>query len=229
MNPDFSISFSELNEFAKSPAHLIRYREEQKQPTPAMIFGRAAHAVILDQPLEDYVVTKIDRRTKEGKAEAERVEAAGLTVISPDDHAEILQMREVFRQLTNGWGEFQREIYFRQDFKGFQIRGRRDIQHPDFIADLKIMADASPRAVRNACLYDGLAMQGAIYTAEWDYFRPYKIVAIERKTLVGAVYTISPDTMRSGVNRLEYLMDRYASWVMAGQPVTGYNFWEGEV
>jgi len=226
---DFSVSYSELNEFAKSPAHLIRFREEQKQPTPAMIFGRAAHAVILDQPMDKYVIAKLDRRTKEGKAEAERIEAEGLTVISPDDHAEMLAMREVFQRMTADWGAFEREVYFKQEFKGFEIRGRRDIQHPEFVADLKIMADASPRAVRNACLYDGLAMQAAIYTAEWDYFRPYKIVAIERKTLIGAVYTVSADTMRAGVVKLEWLMDRYASWVMAGCPLTGYNYWEDEV
>ena len=226
---EFSVSYSELNEFAKSPAHLIRYREEQKEPTTAKIFGRAAHAVILDQPMDDYFVGKVDRRTNAGKEEAARIEAEGLTLISPDDYEEMLAMRHVFIQLTEGWGEFQREQYFKQEFKGFEIRGRRDIQHPDFVADLKIMADASPRSVRNACLYDGLAMQAAIYTAEWDYFKPYKIVAIERKTLIGAVYTVSADTMRAGVVKLEYLMDRYASWVMAGRPITGYNYWEDEV
>lgn len=226
---ELSISYSELQQFAKSPAHLLAYRQRELKATPAMIYGRAAHAVILNQPMDGFAVEKVDRRTNAGKERAAEIEAAGIDLISPEDYGEMVAMREVFNSLTATWPRFDAEQPFICRYRGLEIRGRRDIQTADFVADLKIVRDASPRAVRNLCLYEGLAMQAAIYTLEWDHFKPYYIVAIEKETMVGGIYRISADTMRAGVVKLEYLVDRYMDWELAGQPITGYNFWEDEV
>ena len=226
---ELSISYSELQQFAKSPAHLLAYRSRDLKATSHMIYGRAAHAVILDQPLDGFAIEKVDRRTNAGKERAAEIEAAGIDLISPEDYHEMVAMREVFNQLTAAWHRFDAEQPFTCRYHGLEIRGRRDIQSPEFVADLKIVRDASPRAVRNLCLYECLALQGAIYTLEWDHFKPYYIVAIEKETMVGGLYRMSADTMRAGVVKLEYLVDRYMDWELAGQPMTGYNFWEAEV
>lgn len=68
------LSYSSLKAFLKSPKHYVHYISTQKSATPSMEFGSLVDCLLLTpDKFEDkyYVVEKVDRRTKEGKAKAE--------------------------------------------------------------------------------------------------------------------------------------------------------------
>ena len=61
---------SDLWEIHKSPQHFHAKMQEPKEPSPAMLFGIAAHKYILepDTFFDEYAVApKVDKRTKAGK------------------------------------------------------------------------------------------------------------------------------------------------------------------
>lgn len=89
---------SDLWYMNKTPAHFRYHMDNPDAPTPALLFGIAAHMAILEPGkfLEQYIVApNVDRRTKAGKEEyaAFLEEAEGMSVISPDDMNTIHEMQ----------------------------------------------------------------------------------------------------------------------------------------
>ena len=91
-----AISKSGLDRINQSPAHFISWLSEPQKSTPAIEFGSATHSAILEADTFDqfYHVGRIDRRTKEGKAQAEEIESTGKKLISEDDFGRIMRMRD---------------------------------------------------------------------------------------------------------------------------------------
>ena len=66
------ISSTELKKIAISPMHYRFWKDNPKEDTPALLFGRAAHKYMLEK--DDFfnefaVAPNVDRRTKVGKEE----------------------------------------------------------------------------------------------------------------------------------------------------------------
>lgn len=92
-----AFSRSQLFKLSKSPAHFKYALENPEVETPALAFGTAFHAYVLEKDKFDseYIVApKLDRRTKEGKALAAQIEASGKIPISEDAFAQIQAMAE---------------------------------------------------------------------------------------------------------------------------------------
>lgn len=96
------ISKSALFTIAKSPLHYkwLMDNEQEREDTPALLFGRAVHKYILER--EDFgkefvVAPKVDKRTKEGKAvyEAFVAESSGKDIITEEDFDVIKEMAAV--------------------------------------------------------------------------------------------------------------------------------------
>jgi hypothetical protein len=91
---------SDLWELRKSPAHYLYKVTHPEEPTPALMFGSAAHKYILEPEsfLDEYIeVPKIDRRTKAGKEEWQKILDSGKTPISTEDLSVIRDMKEVIK------------------------------------------------------------------------------------------------------------------------------------
>lgn len=92
-------SFTTLSRFHRSAAHGRWYMTHPPAPTAAMELGTAVHLAVLEPDRfadECIVAPKIDRRTKEGKAEWSAFEASanGKTVLTAEDFARCQAMRD---------------------------------------------------------------------------------------------------------------------------------------
>lgn len=94
------VSRSELNTILqKTPMHFQYEQTHPKEDTPALLFGRATHKMILEpETFADEFVEgiKVDRRTKEGKAAWEEfVSRVGdRDVIAPEDMEILREMKK---------------------------------------------------------------------------------------------------------------------------------------
>jgi hypothetical protein len=99
---DPAISASQLKEICKSPFHYWkRYVDPDRspsEPTAAMRLGSLVHCAVLEpnELLQRYAVGP-DRRTKEGKATAERMIADGIEPVSASDFEQALSMAAAVR------------------------------------------------------------------------------------------------------------------------------------
>ena len=90
---------SDLWRMKQSPLHFRYYVDNPEEPTPALIFGQAAHKYILEPDTffdEFEVVPKVDRRTKAGKEVLQAFEQlhSGKTFITAEEMQKITSMRE---------------------------------------------------------------------------------------------------------------------------------------
>lgn len=89
---------SDLWLMKKSAAHYKWHIENPEEPTPALIFGQAYHKYVLEPETffeEFYVLPEVNRRTKEGRAiiEAVQAENEGKTAIDGESFRTIENMR----------------------------------------------------------------------------------------------------------------------------------------
>lgn len=146
---DEAFSRSQLFKLSKSPAHFKYALENPEVETPALAFGTAFHAYVLEKDKFDseYIVApKLDRRTKEGKALAAQIEASGKIPISEDAFAQIQVMAESVMSnkyaaaLLNG-GEHEKSYFWTDKLTGLKLKCRpdcrTDLRSTSVIVDLK--------------------------------------------------------------------------------------------
>lgn len=111
----------------KSPLHFRYAMDHEREETPALLFGRAAHSMILTPEcfgLDYEIAPDVDRRTKAGKAEyqdfLDYCEECGKEPISAKDaeiikkmHTAICQSEQAYKLLTTG--EHEKEFYWTDD------------------------------------------------------------------------------------------------------------------
>ena len=100
---DPGISRSNLFEMRKSPLHFQYQMTHPKEDTPALLFGRALHKMILEP--EDFesefaVCPTVNRRTKAGQEQyaAFMAENEGKDIVSQDDYEAMCEMAEVINK-----------------------------------------------------------------------------------------------------------------------------------
>lgn len=169
------VNKSTLWEIRKSPLHYKYALEHPAEPTPALVFGGALHAYVL-QPetfAEQYAVCPVcDRRTKDGKAlYAEFSDTLnGRREIGADDMAKIVEMRSALMenqfavQLLSG--EHEKPIFWTDGPTGEVCKGRLDavIEAPIFaISDYKSCENAETEVFLRAAIKNGYDVQAAHY------------------------------------------------------------------
>lgn len=111
-------SFTTLSRYERSPAHARWMALHPPEPSAAMEIGTAVHLAVLEPERFDAecaIAPKIDRRTKEGKAEWSAFLAcnAGKTVLDAQQHERCLAMRdavwahETAAAMLSGTGHFE--------------------------------------------------------------------------------------------------------------------------
>ncbi len=210
---DQSIGHSGILRMLKSPAHLREALDHPPQPTPAMAFGSAVHAYVLepDRFAEEFVVAeKFDRRTKEGKEAAARFEEAnqGKTVIASEDLATLSRMRAAVLAHQGaasllGQGEAELSAFWTDAATGIACRCRPDWLNETAIVDLKSCLDASSRGFSRAIANLGYDVQAAFYVdgvkSVTGSDLPFLFVAVEKEPPHAvAVYRADPELIEIG-------------------------------
>lgn len=247
VNP--GISSSMLKTMKKSPAHFwARHMdpERNRDDSPILIFGRAAHAYILEgQPAFDkscVVAPDINKRTKAGKEEWEEFEKAhaGKDIIKKDDYELIQKMAAKVNShpaatpiLTDPSGVAENSGFWVDDDTGLLCKFRPDwwIQgSPSAIIDYKTCVDASPEGFsRGLNNYDynlsaAWYLEGLLKTVG-EKCNTFVFIAQEKTPEQGfavAVYVLDEQVIEASRNVNRILLRRIAE-ALSSDKWPGYN------
>ena len=241
MNTDlvYPVSNSRLSAFKRSPLHLIHYLNGNTKQTPAMAFGSAFHAALLepDHYATEYLTApEVDRRSKEGKLAYDKFvyEADGKTVITSDDSKRIQRMVDAIRSNAVANELLTNCLWFEQNAEwvnmetSVPMRGIIDAMSSDYIIDVKTTTDASPGKFIRDAFANYYHRQAAIYldsqnqTKRMDYY----LIAIEKDEPHGVcVYQLDAEALDKGHEIYLDQVTEYRSWVEAGCPSASYEYW----
>lgn len=161
-----ALSKSRMDALHKSPAHFLAALTEPHEDTAATILGSLTHTLAMEPELFGQrfaAFENIKRSTKEGKANCESAEAAGLTPISTETLAQAQAMAKALREHPTASGAFLADgtlfevsVFWEEHVNGVTIpcKARLDVLNkglPGFgllCADIKKTRDASPQAMR---------------------------------------------------------------------------------
>lgn len=217
------ISKSDLDLIAKSPfhfknKHLFRYESK------AFDLGSAVHTLVLEPELfeKEYVVSKVDKRTKAGKEMLEYISKNNLTLLSPDDYKIAKEMANSVLSskfgtlIQNGKAE---QSYF-GNLNGVDVRCRPDYYREDIglVIDLKTTIDASSDGFSKSCGNFNYHIQDSFYTDAMKSaglkVNDFIFIAVEKKPpyMVGA-YRLGEPEKDLGREHYEKLLNTYKSCV----------------
>jgi hypothetical protein len=179
-----AVSNSLISRILKSPAHARAYLDNPPEPTKAMEFGTAFHSAILepDTFAATYAVFSGDRRTKEGKAAYEALQADGKLILTADDMATIQGMQmSVYGHVAAAelLSDGEAELSVTWDENGTKAKCRPDWWINDTLVDVKTTDDASPEGFVRAIVKYGYHRQAAWYLRGTGAKR-FKFIAVEK-------------------------------------------------
>lgn len=214
-----SVSKSQLDQFAKSPAHYLASLTTPRKETPAMRIGSLFHGLVLEPERVKIAVAPVcDKRTKEGKAtwEAFCIENAGAEIVTADEGemlngmAASIKAHPVASALLSGDGIAEGSCFWFDERSGELCRCRPDLYRRDLgiVVDLKSTKDASPSGFAKAIANYRYHIQNAYYqdgieAATGDFVKGFVFVAVESSApYCTAVYQLDMQGVEAG--RVEY-------------------------
>lgn len=214
-----AFSSSQIKDILRTPAHFFaKHMSEKtpKAPTSDMLLGSVVHTLLLenDKFAEEYAVsTKFDRRTKQGKADAEEFEQAniGKTIIDQDTYDKALlmttslQQHNVAKLLKTNNAIAEASIFYTDKETGLECRIRPDFHIPPcevfpngLIVDLKTTDNARSSSFAKTIHNFGYHISAAMYQDGFmQYYQtneppPFIWLVAEREAPY-AVIAYSPD------------------------------------
>lgn len=163
---------SAVKHLLKSPASYQSYLSEERETTPAMLFGSAVHAAVLEPEVfsTDYIIIPegLDKRTKEGKATFADIEASGKTPLKFDDYQKCLAIAKAIKKHRTASKLFEKgkaEVSVFSEVDNVPVKCRPDWLCADkrFIVDLKTTDDASENEFLKTISYYSYDIQAAWY------------------------------------------------------------------
>jgi len=220
-----AMSKGKLDKLAISPLHYKASMENPPEPTPQMIFGAAYHLKALEpDEFEKYYVVppKIDRRTKDGKAEWEHWQwkNEGKTLLTQEDVTIIDEMIAVLykhptasKLLSDGIAEDS----LIAEIDGVKAKCRPDYSRPDLniLIDLKTTVDASWIGFSKAVANFNYHIQSAWYLdvanlAAEPIYKQFVFIAQEKKPPYAiAIYVADNEMIELGREKYLELLDTY--------------------
>lgn len=210
------VSHSMLKNLHPTPAHLLAYLSEKREPTPAQIFGTLVHHRVLEpeRPLPQIAVkTKaIDFKTNEGKAWRKAQVDAGRLIVTETEHENIagcvnaIAKHPICKKI---FSEGNSEVCFFKNFSygGTVLRKARLDWVPagNSLVDIKTTQDASQESFAKEVLKFCYHSQAAYYLdiANDSADRPEKecfvIVAVEKNPpYCVAIYNLHREAIGKG-------------------------------
>lgn len=153
----------------KTPAHYLAYITEPRETTPAMEFGTAVHAAILEpESFKDAYAIKPENMsfaTKEGKEW--KAAQSGKTILTSDEHNKIKAMlnsvmvHPIGDAIANG--DTEESFLWKDEKTGLLCKCRPDCLFDDMVLDVKTTDDASPKGFQQAIAKYNYHIQAAYY------------------------------------------------------------------
>lgn len=170
---------SDLAYMAKTPLHFRYHMDHPEEPTPALIFGQAAHKFVLenDSFFDEFAFLPdgINRRTKEGKQQfADFMDACdGKTILSWETQDVLVGMRsalfenEQIRKILTSDHRVEVPFYWNDPETGEVCKVKSDILteidgYP-FVIDYKTTTAADDRSFYKSCRMYGYDLQAGMY------------------------------------------------------------------
>lgn len=171
---------SDLWELRKSPAHYLYVVTHEKAPTPALLFGTAAHKYILetDKFWDEYMLApEVDKRTKDGKATwnqfLRELNETGKQLITPSDYTTIEDMDAAITAHETAavllkTGQHEVPVEWVDPITGELCKCRPDCLTTfcgrPYIVDYKTTTSCEAGVFERACKNYGYKLQAAMYT-----------------------------------------------------------------
>lgn len=225
---------SDLWELRKSPAHYLYRVHNPQEPTPALLFGIAAHKFILEPDTfwDEYILApEVDRRTKAGKEMWAKMLESGKTPIAQADFKIITDMNAMIEahQVANMLlksGEHEVPIEWTDPTTGEPCKCRPDvittIDGEDWIVDYKTTPSCEDGAFERSCRIYGYKLQAAMYSD--GVFNTtlkgcrFAFVAQEKTPPYAVrVYRCDQGFIDEGMDLYHELMDIYHNCKLAGE------------
>jgi hypothetical protein len=154
-----ALSVSGVKALSISAAHFQNSLTQTKKKTPALTFGSAFHARVLEPEIyaERYVAKELNLRTNLGRAERDEMEANGVTILSPEDGeavegmARAIEAHPIASVLFSG-GESEVSWFWKCPRTGVKKKARTDYWRKDIntIVDLKTTELATKSEIQRA-------------------------------------------------------------------------------
>ena len=202
----YPLSFSSIKNFATSPAHFIAYKNREQHETPAMRFGTAVHAAILEprEFAKDYKVLEVRRGTKAYK--------------------ELVEAHPIASKILKDCMAYEQEL--KGSIGGVPFRGFADGFSPKYCVDLKTCQKGAPRDFTSDSYRQKYHIQGYIYCRLLEEtlgheIKEHWIIALEKTSpYVVTCYKLTPEILERGKQELEELLKKFKTW--NGEP-SGYD------
>lgn len=202
-----AVSKSVLDKIARSPLHCRAYLDGLRtEPTPAMQFGTALHAAVLEPELFDaqYAVFEGDRRTTAGKQAYADLVARNKSIITSADSDAITSMTAAVSShpMASGLlrsGRAEDSVFWTDPETGLPCKCRPDWWRTDgIVVDVKTTEDASPAGFAKSVAAFRYHVQAAHYLAGTGANR-FLFIAVEKKAPYAvAVYELDSISLEVG-------------------------------
>lgn len=211
---------SDLWQMKKSAAHYKYHIDNPEEPTPALIFGQAYHKYVLEPETffeEFYVLPEVNKRTKEGRAivEALQAENKGKTAIDGETFTTIQDMRTALENspetapyidaIRSGKARTEVPFVWEDDETGEVCKCKADmiIDETAEIIDLKSTLSCEDGAFERSANKFGYNYQAGFYTEGIDKCtsekHTFKFIAQEKNApYVPRVYTAEEGFIEEG-------------------------------
>lgn len=220
----------------KSPLHYIHAMMEEREQTPALIFGAAAHKMLLepDTFLDEFILApKVDRRTKVGRESWKLFEETclheHLTVISEDDFDRIRDMVMAVRDHAMAAllleGEHEKVFQWTDDMTGELCKCKVDclteFDGKPYIVDYKTTDSCEDGHFERSCRKYGYQFQAGMY-CEGVFQNTFEecgfafIAQEKKKPYAVRVYMCDPDWVKRGYDKFRELIGIYHQCRMTG-------------
>lgn len=238
-----AVNQSLIKQILRSPAHAELYLKHGIKTTPAMEFGTAVHATVLNPDNFDNEVAvkpeNINRRTKAGKEEYAQwsEENANKAHIDTEQAAACISiahkisLNETATSLLLG-AKCEQSYLWRDKDTSTTCKARVDIVNEDkkVIADLKTTVDASPEGFARTVVKFGYHIQAAFYlrgvsgyskaVKAYDKGWEFSIIAVESGRPHGvACYKLDKRAIEEG----DYLIDKALKKWLEATVLNQYN------
>lgn len=203
-----ALSRSLADRIARSPRHLLHYKETGGEDSQAMLLGRAFHALLLEAETFFELFAVWDGSSRRGKAwEDFKAANEGKDIITADELRKITAAAASFRskELTRGLldGAIVEAVAL-ATIDGVERKARPDIIKDSILYDLKSAADASFDGFTRAAYSFGYHRQAAWYldvvaAATGIPLRGFGFIAVEKEAPYEVqVFLASPEFIAKG-------------------------------
>lgn len=220
---------SDLWKISKTPLHFRYEMDHPTEPTPAMVFGIAAHKMILepDTFYQDFAITPVvDKRTKEGKAIwsdfCDYCNDNALDPITPEDYDRLQEMLFAVRENDTAKqlliGPHERAFTWTDQMTGEKCKVKVDClteyNGRKYIVDYKTTDSCEDGKFERACRKYGYKFQAGMYREGvfQTYLEQYGFAFIaQEKTAPYAVrvYFCDDEFVNEGYDQFRTLLGIY--------------------